>query len=230
MTTIEVRNQAELDAAIKQHGNNPGAVIRVVAGEVTLHAAISARVWASGSATVEAYGSATVEAYGSATVRAYGSATVEASTHVAVHRHTTRATITGGVVIDHTTVDHTDPRVWAGYVGATVTGDTVTLYKAVDKDHYAGHQYRLTRYPIGESVTAPDWRDDHNCGYGLHASPHPHQALDYHQALSYHADAARMLTVECDLGDLRPIPGGTPKAKARTFRVTGEVRLDGTPL
>ena len=208
MTTIEVRNQAALDAAISAHGNDKDATICVVAGDVTLRTEISA----------------TVEAYDSATVRASDSATVRASTHVAVHRHTTRATITGGVVIDHTTVDHTDPRVWAGYVGATVTGDTVTLYKAVDKDHYAGHQYRLTRYPIGESVTAPDWRDDHNCGGGLHASPHPHQALDYYPG------AARMLTVECDLSDLRPIPGGTAKAKARTFRVTGEVRLDGTPL
>jgi hypothetical protein len=32
------------------------------------------------------------------------------------------------------------------------------------------------------------------------------------------------------LADLRPIPGGTAKAKARTVHVVREVALDGTPI
>ena len=193
-------------------------------GSATVEAYGSATVEAYGSATVRAYGSATVRAYGSATVRAYGSATVRASAYVAVHLHSARVTLSGGVVIDVTRLDLTDPQTWAEYTGATVIDDTVTLYKAVDADLHAGHGYRLTAYPVGEDVTASDWRDDHDCGRGLHASPHPHQALSYAPA------ATRMLEVTVPLADLRPIPGGAAKAKARTVHVVREVTLDGAPL
>ncbi|QAY70032.1 hypothetical protein ET471_08280 [Xylanimonas protaetiae] len=143
---------------------------------------------------------------------------------MAVHLHSARVTLTGGVVIDVTGLDLTDPQTWVDYTGAEVIDDRVVLYKAVDDELRAGHSYRLTAYPVGEDVTAPDWRDDHGCGYGLHASPHPHQAL------AHYGDAKRMLRVTVPLADLRPIPGGTAKAKAATVHVLDEVSLDGEPL
>jgi hypothetical protein len=202
----------------------------------TVRASDSATVRASDSATVRASGSATVTASDSATVRASDSATVRAGSYVAVHLHSARVTLTGGVVLDVTALDLTDPQTWVGYTGAKVsktrrtvdgrrtTVELVTLYKAVDADMQAGRSYIPTTYPVGQDVTASDWRDNHHCGHGLHTSPHPHQAL------VYYPEATRMLEVTVPLSDLRPIPGGTAKAKARTVHVVREVTLDGAEL
>ena len=188
----------------------------------TVRAYDSATVEAYGSATVRAHGSATVRAYDTSTVQAYDSATVQASRFVAVHLHSARVTITGGVVIAVHDLDLVDPQTWVEYTGAETTDDGhVILYKAVDNDL---HSHRLTQYPLGGDVSAPDWRDDNDRGGGLHASPHPHQALTYYR------DAKRMLRVTVPLADLRPIPGGIAKAKARTVHVLDEVTLDGDPI
>ena len=255
MTTITVRTQEEFDAAFAAHKDDYGTEILIDSPRgvwLEVRASGSATVRAYGSATVRAYGSATVEAYDSATVRAYDSATVEAydsatvtaydsatvtaGSHVAVHLHSARVTLTGGVVIDVTALDLTDPRTWVEYTGAQVTKarrtvdgkrttvEVVTLYKAVDANLMAGHSYIPTGYVVGRDVTAADWRDNHDCGHGLHASPHPHQAL------SYSDNATRMLEVTVPLSDLRPIPGSTAKAKSRTVHVVREVTLDGSPL
>lgn len=189
---------------------------------VTVHASGSSTVTASGSATVRAYEYATVAASGSATVRAYDSTTVTAGSHVATHRHSTRATLHGGTIIDHTSLDLNNPQTWADYTGAHIQDGEVVLYKAVDDTLTAGHSWAPTAYPIGQAVACEDWRDDNDCGGGLHASPHPHQAL------SYHSDAARMLRVAAPLDSIRPI--GTDKAKAPRFRVLDEVSLTGRPL
>ncbi len=199
-------------------------------GSATVHAYGSVTVTASGSATVHAYGSATVTAYDSATVyahdsatvHAYDSATAHAGSHVAIHRHTTRATVHGGTIIDHTNLDLNNPQTWADYTGAHIQDGEVVLYKAVDDTLTAGHSWTPTTYPIGQTVTCEDWRDDNDCGGGLHASPHPHQAL------AYYSDAERMLRVAAPLDSIRPI--GTDKAKAPLFRVLDEVSLTGRPL
>jgi len=192
----------------------------------TVRASGSATVQASDSATVQASDSATVRASGSATVRASDSATVEAGSHVAVHLHSVTATATGGVLIDATQIaTSTDVDVWADYHGCDRDDQgRILLYKAVDANLTAGHHYRPTRYPVGETVEAPDWRDDHECGGGLHASPHAGQAREYY------SDAPRMLLVAVEPADLRPIISGTPKAKARRVAVLREVGLTGAEL
>jgi hypothetical protein len=194
-------------------------------GTATVGAYGTATVRAYDTATVRAYGSATVRAYGSATVRAYGSATVEAAPHVAVHLHSARATITGGVVIDIANLDLTDPRVWADHHGVQVIDGEAILYKATGHDLIAGADYgKPTSYQVGTTVTAQDWRDNHDCGGGLHISPRPDQARRYRNG----EDGTRYLRVAAPLADLRPIEAD--KAKARSVRVLAEVDIDACDL
>ena len=248
MKNITVATQIEFDAAWEKHKDDRAMTILIDSPRgvwITVRAFGSASVQAFGSATVRAFDSATVQAFDSATVRASGSASVQASgsatvqafdsasvqasgsasvqgaSHVAVHLHSARVTVSGGVVIDVTALGLTDPQAWVDYTGAEVRDGLVVLYKSVDRTLAAGHSHRTTLYPIGETVTAPDWRDDHECGGGLHASPHPHQSLHYYPG------AERMLEVTVPLADLRPIPGGVAKAKARMVTVVREVALDG---
>ncbi len=171
--------------------------------------------------TVHASDSATVHAYGSATVRAYGSATVRATPKVAVHLHSGCCTIAGGVLIDHTIIDLTDPQTWCDYHGVPTVDGIATVHKAVDDDWTTG---RGTDYRPGATPSAPDWRDDHECGGGLHFSPHPWQAREYM------LDASRFVAVGVAVADLRPILGATPKCKApRVVSPCVEVTIDGTP-
>lgn len=97
-----------------------------------------------------------------------------------------------------------------------------TVYKAVDDGWSTG---RGVDYSPGSKPAAPDWRDDNNCGGGLHFSPSPHQAL------TYHPDATRYVAVGVKVADLRPIPSGTAKCKApRVVSACCEVDLDGNPI
>lgn len=193
-------------------------------GSATVIALDFASVRAYNAATVTAYCSSTVHAYGSVTVRAHGSGMVTAGSHVAIHRHNAHTTVHGGTIIDHTNLDLNNPQMWADYTGAHIQDGEVVLYKAVDNTLTAGHYWTPTTYTIGQTVTCEDWRDDNDCGGGLHASPHPHQALRYYD----YSDAARMLRVAAPLDSIRPI--GTDKAKAPMFRVLDEVTLTGQPL
>ena len=190
-------------------------------GSVTVHASGSATVHASGSAMVTASGSATVRAFGSATVRASDSATVTATPKVAVHLHSGRCTIAGGVLIDHTIIDLTDPQTWCDYHGVPTVDGIATVHKAVDDDWTTG---RGTVYRPGATPSAPDWRDDRECGGGLHFSPQPWQAREYMP------NATRFVAVGVAVADLRPILGATPKCKTpRVVSPCVEVTIDGTP-
>ena len=178
-------------------------------------------VTASGSVTVRAFGSATVRASDSVTVTASDSATVTATPKVAVHLHSGRCTIAGGVLIDHTIIDLTDPQTWCDYHGVPTVDGIATVHKAVDDDWTTG---RGTVYRPGATPSAPDWRDDHECGGGLHFSPHPWQAREYMP------DATRFVAVGVAVADLRPILGATPKCKTpRVVSPCVEVTIDGTP-
>ena len=204
-----VRTQAELDEALA------GGVDLI---EIRSERGLWLEVRAYGSATVYAYGSATVRAYGSATVHAHGPATVHAGTGAAVLLHNSYATITGGVVIDHTTERDMTPAQWCEYHGVTVIDDTAYVYKAVNDEWTTG---RGTGYSPGSTPSAPDWRDDQSCGGGLHFSPTPAQALDYHP------EATRFVRVGVALDTLRPIHSGTAKCKAPKVTVACvEVDLD----
>lgn len=176
------------------------------------------RIEARGSSSVEAWDCASVEAWGSSSVHARGEATVTAGTHVAVHLHSAQATVTGGVVIDVASLDLTDPQTWCDHHGVTVRDGRAVLYKAVDEDLVAGHGYRLTTYAVGRTVAAGDWRDDHKCGGGLHASPSPHQARAYCVA-----QQPRFLRVSAPVESIRPIEDD--KCKAACWLVEAEVDM-----
>ena len=192
-------------------------------GSASVRAYDSASVTAYDSASVTAYDSASVRAYDSASVRAYDSASVRAGSGVAVHLHSGSARIQGGVLIDHTAVDLTDVSTWLDYKGITVTDGIATFYKAVDGQLRAGHGYKMTAYPIGETVTAPDWDPAERCGHGLHATGDPGLSESY-----YNGDGpCRYLELAVPVDGLVLLGD---KVKFRSCRVVREVTLFGAPL
>jgi len=201
-----VTTQKELDTAIK--AGDRDIVIRSPRG-----------VW------LEIAGSASVRAYGSASVSASGSASVRASAKVAVHLHSGRATITGGVLIDHTNLDLTRLQDWADYHGVTIKGDTITLFKALGPDLTSGIGYgRPIVWTVGTEVTATDWKPYADCGNGLHLSPTPHHATTYNET------ATRWVRCEAPVASIVIIPGGTAKCKAPSVRVVAECDVHGRDL
>ena len=137
---------------------------------------------------------------------------------MSVHLHSTRVTLSGGVVIDMTGIDETEPAQWAD-LHCAIDGDHVIVYKAVRPDLRSQHG---TEYPIGATVTCDDWRDDNDCGGGLHVSPHPWQAGEYD------SQASRFLECRVPVAALRPIDGN--KCKAPAVLVVREVDVHGEPL
>ena len=209
-----VTTQAELDAAI-------------VAGDTDIIINSPAGVWLElyDSATVTAYDSATVRAYGSATVTAYGSATVTAASYVAVHLHSARAKVAGGVVIDIASINLTEPATWCEYHGVAVADGVVTLYKALGDDLTSGHQYgTVITWTPGQTLTAPDWDNAARCGQGLHLGPTAHHAT------AYRPDATRWVAVQSPLDGLVPILDSTAKCKVRSCTVVGFVDCDGNEV
>ena len=194
------------------------ATVRYVRGSATVR-------YVTGSATVsDVTGSATVsDVRGSAHIALHGRASAtDVGPHVAVHLHSGTATTDGGIVID---VSHVldDGQTWAEHAGAIVDEDgNAHLFKAVDSDLHAGHHYRLTQYPLGEEVVAPDWRDNTECGYGLHVCPTAFQARDHYR------EATRFLEVVAPVESLRPIDAS--KAKVERLTVLREVTVEGRPI
>ena len=196
-------------------------------GSATVRACDSATVHACDSATVHAYGSATVTAYGSATVTAYDSATVHASAWAAVHLHSAQVTHTGGVIIDCTTIDETDPATWGDYHGAQVEDGTVTLYKCLPQNLTSGDDWgRPTVWPTSGDIECDDFEATDECGHGLHLSPTPGHAWAYLSDES----RPRFLEVTAPLDDIVPITGGTAKCKVRSCTVVREVDVMGRPV
>ena len=187
----------------------------------------SASVIAHGSASVIAFGSSSVTASGSATVHAYGSATVTASTCVAVHLHSARVTHTGGVIIDCTTIDETDPATWGDYHGATVEDGIVTLYKCLPQDLTSGRAWgKDTVWPTSGDITCDDFEPTDECGHGLHVSPSPSHAWAHLES----EVRPRFLEVTASLDDIVPITGGTAKCKIKSCTVVREVDVMGRPV
>jgi hypothetical protein len=240
MSERTVKTQAGLDKALKESVN----YIYIDSPEgvwITLrdYDRDSSHVEAWGSSHVEAWGSSHVEAWGSSHVVArdsshvvaWGSSHVEAwdSSHVearplvAVHLHSARAEVEGGVVIDITAIDQTDPQTWCDMQGAEAKGGTALVYKAVDDNLTSGYG---TTYPLGETVVAKDWNGKPNCGGGLHFGPTPRHAR------SYNLSATRYLACQIPLKHAKGITegGGTAKVKARECVVLYEVDIDGKRL
>jgi len=132
-------------------------------------------------------------------------------------------TVDGGHIVDLYSLDKSDPATWCALSGVTVDEDGAHLYKAVDDNYNAGHSYKLTQYPIGQTVTDPAWKPKFpGCGYGLHTCPTPRQALDHMWS------AKRYLEVVVPVADLVPIDES--KCKSQSVRVLREVTVDGTPV
>ena len=96
------------------------------------------------------------------------------------------------------------------------------VYKAVSPELEAGQSHRLTAYPIGETVAAPDWDPRKARGNGLHFSPTPRQALRYYQGPD--STKARYLACRVVLDTLVPLDD---KCKAPSCEVLHEVTIDG---
>jgi hypothetical protein len=194
-------------------------------GSSSVEAWDSSRVEAWGSSRVVAWGSSSVVARGSSSVVARGSSSVEASKYVAVHLHSGRATIEGGVVIDITQLDLDGHQDWADYHGVKTEGGELIVYKAVNADLKSGRGFA---YPIGETVTDPAWKPGNFCGGGLHFSPSPAQAK------VYFTDATRFLKCAVKTDELSIIDGAdtyeTPKLKAKSARVLCEVDIHGEEI
>lgn len=175
-------------------------------------------------ATVNAWDRASVRACGRASVNALGDATVEAGICVVVYVHSKTVAHQGGVIIDMTLIDANDPETWCAMHLVEVDEDgQAHLYKALDADLNAGHNYRLTNYPIGHVVDdTANWADNNRCGNGLHASPTPWMAK------TYYPEASRFVEVCCPVEELRPIDEA--KAEAPRLRVLREVTIDGSPV
>ncbi len=176
----------------------------------------SARVEAYDSARVEAYDSASVEASGSARVRAYGSASVEATKCVPVQQYPGyKGKTTGGIPIIIPDLDNATPEVWLDFYALKPAKGKVTVYKAVNQDLRSGYGMH---YPVGQTVTAPDFDPVRECGKGLHFGPTPRHARR-------HLDrSARFLACEVDAASIVPLGD---KIKAASCRVLYEVDADG---
>jgi len=204
-----------------------GSARVVASGSSYVEARGSARVVASDSAHVVAWDSSYVVASDSAHVVAWDSSYVEATRFVSVHLHSKRVTLTASVaehVIDVTDINLETLPDFLAYHGVKVTvrGDAV-LYKAVDQNLQAGHGYTLTEYPIGGTVTAPDWEATQACGAGLHFGYTPVVARGYFNG----EGEPRFLEVHVPLEGLVPLGD---KAKAESCLVVREVDLYGRPV
>jgi hypothetical protein len=163
---IEVRNQTELDAAIKSDhfpicigskyfGIYDSATVRAY-DSATVTAYDSATVRAYGSATVRAYDSATVRAYDSATVRAYGSATVRAYDSATVTAYdSATVTASGSATVTASgsaTVTAYDSATVRAYDSATVTasGYVPVIVKAKHKCKITGG--RVIEFPLLDTI------------------------------------------------------------------------------
>ena len=235
---IEIRSSRGVLIEVTAYGSSTvtafGSSTVTARGSSTVRAFESSTVTACDSSTVRAYGSSTVRAcdsstvtardsstvtaYGSSTVTARGSSTVRARSGVAVHLHDGKVKVEGGVVIDHTTEWGMTPAQWCDYHGVRVESGIAYVYKAVDGEWTTD---RGSDYSPGATPEAPDWRDDRECGHGLHFSPTPAQAL------SCYCGATKFVRVGVSLDTLRPIYGGTAKCKApRVVVPCVEVDLD----
>lgn len=229
-----VRVQAEMDVTVRAFGEvavRAADTARVYAhGSVTVRASDIATVRAFGTATVQAFGVATVHAFGAAVVRVFDRATVyaydtsavyaagdaivhareksmvRASKRVVVLLYSREVEVDGGVQVARPAVDVGDPLEWCEHYGVEVRDGVAFVFKAVDKDWST---LRGVDYSPGSSPVAPDWRDDAECGGGLHFGPTPHHAL------MYYASAARFVRVGVEVDRLRPIVDSrAPKCKA----------------
>lgn len=177
------------------------------------------------SSHVVAWGSSRVEAWGSSHVAAWGACHVEASQFVAVHLHSTAVTLSGGVVVDMTAVDETDPQTWCDLHGVKVDAKgNVILFKALSADLVSGGLWNPVQWKTKGVVKCDDFDRTDKCGGGLHLGP-----TTWH-ATAYLVAASRWLKVRAKFTDLQPVTQGVAKVKVPKCTVICEVDRWGNPL
>ena len=206
MRIIEVRTQAELDAALTAYDQGATADLRVI-----------------GAIAVSIGDSSQVRAYDSSQVTAYGSSQVTAAQYVAVTIHADTVRCDGGHVIRLPQIRTAAE--WCTFHGVPVTDDVAVLYKAVGDDYRSGRGFL---YTPGTCVEAPDWDGPaRECGGGLHFVAHPAEGL------AFDHNATRFLACPVALADIVVhFPAQYPqKIKARrTCGPIYECDIDGNPL
>ena len=223
-SSVDARDSSRVDAWDSSRVDAWGSSSVDAWGSSRVVARGSSRVDAWGSSSVDAWDSSRVDAWDSSRVDAWDSSRVDAwdssrvvaGKYVAVHLHSQRVTLTGGVVIDMTAVDRSDPQTWADLHGARVTRGRITVYKGVAADLRSAYG---VRYPIGETVTCDDWNPAAECGGGLHFSPSPTSTESYCTPVRY---------LECTVKLADVVPLGD-KIKAPACRVVREVDRWGVP-
>ncbi|GEE00220.1 hypothetical protein nbrc107696_45950 [Gordonia spumicola] len=224
---VEARGRSHVEAWDSSHvvaGGRSHVVARgrshvVAGGSSHVEAWDRSHVEAGGRSHVEARDSSHVEARDSSHVEAWDRSHVEARRCVAIHLHSQRVTLDGGVVIDMTAVDMTDPRTWCEVRGVkvipgeTTADDIAVVFKAVD-DKWTTP--RGVDYRPGSTPEAPDWEPTTFCGHGLHFGVSPSRSADYLQ------DATRFVRVGVLLSEMVPLDD---KCKAKRV-VTACVAVD----
>ncbi|WP_159626744.1 DUF7666 domain-containing protein [Actinomyces sp. zg296] len=185
-------------------------------------------VTARGRAVVSAWSYAEVYARESAVVHAYEFAWIDATDGTSVFEFSSCIRGKGGGRVNLYRIDYSEipPKEWVKRYGVKVSGDTVTLFKALPLDMTSGKEYgRLTHWAVGETVTCDDWDKTPECGGGLHLCPTPGHAI-------YYSDDLRPRFLECEapIEDLVPIAGKVAKCKVKAVRVVREVDWVGRPL
>ncbi len=191
------------------------------------------RVEAWGSSSVEAWGSSSVVARESSSVEARESSnlhlhdysTSKATKFVSVHVHSKKAKFDGGVLINTSDFDLTEPLEWAEYHGVTIKDGRLLVYKAVNSNLLSDHGFA---YPIGETVQAADWDPTPFCGYGLHFGPTPRHALTYHRNRGDVRFLLCAVPVDATVGIDEPRQ--VAKCKAQKCEVLYEVDVKGNRI
>jgi len=151
MKTVEVHNQAELDAALAA-GDYPYLV---------------------GDSEFDVVGSAQVRAYGSAQVNLSGY-TIATCQPNFKGKLDTAPNFKGAIV--RVPEIHT-PEEWCEFYGAEIKDGLAILHKAVRKDFRSSHDFL---YEPGTTPAAPDWDGGQaECGGGLHFCATPHHGLHF---------------------------------------------------
>ena len=199
MEWVEVRTQAELDAAIKAgHGAMVVAGATVTAyGNSTVRACGDSTVTAYGNSTVRACGNSTVRACDNSTVTAYDNSTVTAYELAIALAWSARATITDTPRVTVIVAPNIEPKVSGGVIvrqaappknaqdwcedfGVETKQGVAYLFKGLDDKCVSPHGMS---YAPGTIPEAPDWDGGKvECGGGLHFSPHPiltHKYIDF---------------------------------------------------
>ena len=206
MITKTVKTQKELDSAL-------------LAKVKTIYIDSPAGIWLSVGKDVQVIYSRVV-ARESSRVEAWGSSRVVASKYVAIHLHSAKAKIEGGVLIDLTQINLENPQEWLEYHGVKIEDGSALLYKAVN-DKFQTDRGSEWTYAPGNAVTAKDFKPTRECGHGLHFGITPRHAR------TFHSDATRFVAVHVKIEGLIPLDD---KCKVANCEVLYEVDIDGDEM